>query len=63
MKRFCRWYYELEGGEEPTKSQVNAVSKMCRDGTLPAFKVGRKWFIDMEKLRGATDGEEKNDAA
>jgi len=48
VKRFCRWKYGLDG--EPSKSQKNTVSQMCRDGTLPAVKVGAKWRIDTSQI-------------
>ena len=50
VKRFCRWRYELPESEEPTKAQVNTVSKMCRDGTLPAWKVYGQWRIDTSQI-------------
>jgi len=50
VKRFCRWRYELADGVEPTKSQENIVTKMCRDGTLPAVKVGAQWRIDTSRI-------------
>lgn len=62
VKRFCRWKYETE---EPTKAQLNVVSRMCKDGTLPAVKVGKEWRIDTaEILRGARNADDKtSDAA
>ena len=62
VKRFCRWKYETE---EPTKAQVNVVARMCKDGTLPAVKVGREWRIDTaEIMRGARNEDGKtSDAA
>ena len=52
--RFCKWKYDTE---EPTKAQRNSVMKMCRNGVLPAVKVGREWRIDTaEILRGVRNG-------
>lgn len=57
IRRFARWRYELPDFVEPTKSQMNAVTKMCRDGVLPALKVGRQWRIDTRKiLEGVKNG-------
>lgn len=50
IRRFCRWRYDLADGEEPSKSQVNAVSQMCRNHTLPAVKVGGQWRIDTKAI-------------
>ena len=50
IKRFCRWRYELPDGEEPTKGQINTVSKMCREGVLPAVRVGNQWRIDTKRI-------------
>lgn len=48
LKRLCRIKYDLADDEEPTKAQVNTVTKMCRDGTLDAIKVGRQWLVNLE---------------
>lgn len=50
IKRFARWRYELPDGAEPTKGQLNTVTKMCREGTVPAVKVGTQWRIDTRKI-------------
>lgn len=50
IKRFCRWRYELPDGAEPTKGQINTVSKMCREGVLPAVRVGNQWRIDTKRI-------------
>lgn len=42
---YCRIRYGLRDDEAPTKAQRNTVSRMCRQGTLPAFKSGKRWFI------------------
>lgn len=47
VRRFAKWKYETY---EPTKAQVNAVSRQCRDGVLPAAKVGREWRIDVARI-------------
>ena len=62
VRRFCKWKYETDF---PTKAQINAVSRMCLDGTLPAMKVGREWRIDTaEIMRGERNEEDKTrDAA
>ena len=61
VKRFAKWKYETD---EPTKSQINTVIRMCRDGVLPAAKVGKQWRIDTaEILKGVRNVNEKNDAA
>ena len=53
VRRFARWKYELGPDEEPSKPQMNSVERMCKEGTLPAVKVGREWRIDTaEILRG-----------
>lgn len=50
IRRFCKWRYELPDGAEPTKGQLNSVTRMCREGTLPAVKVGKQWRIDTGKI-------------
>lgn len=50
IERYCRWFYELADGERPTKSQQVTVSRQCNNGTLPAVKVGGRWFIDMSAI-------------
>ena len=53
VRRYCVWKYNLPDGTEPKKSQVNTVSKLCRDGKLPAVKLCGEWRIDTsEILRG-----------
>lgn len=49
VKAFSRIYYQdkLEDGQEPTKAMQNTVTQMCRDGVLPARKLGKKWFIEV----------------
>ena len=42
---YCRIRYGLREGAAPTKAQRNTVSWMCRNGTLDAFKSGRRWLI------------------
>ena len=35
------------GVDEPTKSQVNCVTELCRNGTIRhAQKMGNRWYID-----------------
>lgn len=59
LRKFCRVYFELEDGDEPTKAQENTVSKMFRDGSVKgAFKLGRKWFVDYGIAKGEVDGKE-----
>lgn len=50
VKKFCRTYYEIGDSEEPTKTQQNAVARMCRDGSIPAQKLGKKWFVKVGEL-------------
>ena len=50
VRRFCRWKYNLPDGTEPKKSQVNTVSKLCRDGKLPAVKLCGEWRIDVSEI-------------
>ncbi|MBQ6491090.1 MAG: helix-turn-helix domain-containing protein [Atopobiaceae bacterium] len=35
---------------------MNTVERMCRDGVLPAVRVGRQWRIDTRKIMEAFDG-------
>ena len=61
VKRFAKWKYETD---EPTKAQINTVIRMCRNGVIPAGKVGKEWRIDTaEIMRGVRDGNQKDDAA
>lgn len=54
VKRFAAWKY---GTDEPTKSNVNQVYRMCKEGNLPALKLGKQWRIDVRKiLEGARYG-------
>ena len=50
LDQYCRIRYGLGSGETPTKAQRNTVSKMCRDKVVPAFKSGRRWFINDERF-------------
>jgi len=54
VKKFAKWKYrdELEkrGLEEPTKAQVNVVTRQCLNGILPAKKIGKEWRIDVREL-------------
>lgn len=50
VKRFARWLYELDDADEPSKSQINYIGHMCKDGKLPAVKVGKKWRIDVRRI-------------
>lgn len=50
VRRFCRWFYELPEGVEPSKSQVNMIGRKCANGTLPAVKIGKKWFVDTAEI-------------
>lgn len=55
LRSYVRTYYELGEDEEPTKSQVNHVEKLARDGVLAgAYQVGRLWFVDMEEVRNGS---------
>lgn len=47
---FCRITYgsEFEKSPQSIKSKRDTVSRMCRDGVLDAFKVGRRWLIRLE---------------
>ena len=50
VAQFCEIYYGLAPGENPKPSQLNTVNQMCREGKFKrAFKVGRKWLIDLSK--------------
>ena len=53
VKRFAKWKYETD---EPTKAQVNVVSRQCKNGILPARKVGNEWRIDVGKVLEVFDG-------
>ena len=50
VRRYCIWKYNLPDGTEPKKSQVNTVSKLCRDGKLPAMKLCGEWRIDVSEI-------------
>lgn len=57
----CLVFFEGSLGEDgrPKKSHMNTVTKMCRDGTIKsAFKVGKRWFTDIEAERGMADGDD-----
>ena len=44
---FCKLRYgRADPDYRPTKSHRDTVSWMCRNKTLPAWKVGRRWEID-----------------
>jgi excisionase family DNA binding protein len=38
------------------KAHSNTVYKMCREGTLPAVKIGKEWRIDRERLAKFMEG-------
>lgn len=63
IQRFARWWFELPDGVEPSKSQLNAICKQCRDGNLPAVKICNSWRIDTsEILRRFKHGKKKSGA-
>lgn len=39
----------VEQFSEMTGLHVCSVRRMCRTGQIPAVKLGRKWFIGVEK--------------
>ena len=51
LNDYCRLRYGLAKAQQPTKAQRNAVSEMCRTGTLDAFKSGNRWIIRLEDCR------------
>lgn len=41
---------------------AQTIRKCCSDGTLPAVKVGRKWFVPRDRfLEFANGGDGKNE--
>lgn len=47
LDEFCKMRYgRADPDYKPTKSHRDTVSWMCRNKTLPAKKVGRRWEID-----------------
>ena len=50
IDEFCSTVYGPGWDSEPEKkkSKRDTVSRMCRDGVLDAFKVGRRWLIRLE---------------
>ncbi len=50
VKRFCAIYYGLGDDDEPTKAQRNSVARMCRNGTIPALRIGKRWFVVMDEI-------------
>ena len=47
VNEFAQWKHKTRS---PSKAQENAVRQMCRDGTLPAKKVGMAWRINTRKI-------------
>lgn len=45
--RWCEWRW----GKGYPKWRRDEVSRKCREGTMPAVKVGRDWFIDTKAIR------------
>ena len=47
---YCEMVYgpQFRVSDKSIKSKRDTVSRMCRDGTLDAFKVGRRWLIRLE---------------
>lgn len=46
---FCAMVYgpNWDATDKSRKSKRDTVSRMCRDGTVEARKVGRRWLIEM----------------
>lgn len=44
----ARALYGTPEGERPSKSQLNSVASLCRNGKLQAMKAGKRWLIRME---------------
>ena len=51
IDRYCTLIYGADFAKSPEsiKSKRDTVSRMCRDGVLDAFKVGRRWLIRLEE--------------
>lgn len=47
---YCEIRYgpDFRKSKESVKSKRDTVSKMCREGTLDAFKSGSRWLIRLE---------------
>ena len=45
VARFVEWMRE-----QGHKTSRDHVTKMCRDGTLPAVQLGRFWFVDTREI-------------
>lgn len=52
---YCRHHYGdgWDATEQSRRSKRNAITKMCRNGTLTANKRGRFWDIWMEVPNGS----------
>ena len=48
VEQMARAMYGVSDRVEPTKSQTNRVSELCREGKLSAAKAGRRWLIKVE---------------
>ena len=48
---YCELVYgeSFRASDKSVKSKRNTVSRMCRNGTLDAFKVGKRWLIRLEE--------------
>ena len=47
VRKFAAWKY---GTDEPTRANVKTVNDMCREGKLPARKVGKEWRINVRMI-------------
>lgn len=50
VDQYCAIRYGLADGQKPTKAQRNTVATMCRNGTVEAFKSGKRWIIKERRL-------------
>lgn len=53
VKKFACWKFETEN---PSTSQLTTVCRMCKNGTLPAAKIGKEWRIDVANIMEEFNG-------
>ncbi len=49
-------YLTIDEVVQILKAHPNTIYKMCREGTLPAVKIGKEWRIDRKKLAKFMEG-------
>ena len=63
VRRFAQWFFDLPDDVKPTKAQINSINARCREGKLPAVKIGGSWRVDTSEILRMVKHENKQSGA